>query len=48
VGEAFVFNLKGDFSEPPLSERVFIGGCNPFRALFAVCIKVPDFIPIKD
>jgi hypothetical protein len=43
-----VLNLKGDFNEPPLSEKVFLGGCNPFRGLFAICLRIPDFIPIKE
>lgn len=46
--DVFILNLKGDFNEPPHSDRIFLGNCNPFRALFAVCLKVPDFIPIKD
>ena len=43
-----VFNLKGDFTVPPQTERVMLGGCNPFRGLFAVCLKVPDFVPMRE
>jgi len=43
----FIFNLKGDFADGP-KERSFLGNSNPFQALFAVCLKVTDFIPIKE
>ena len=42
----FIFNLKGDFADNN-KDKTFLGNSNPFQALFAVCLRVPDFIPIR-
>jgi hypothetical protein len=44
--EYFVFNLKGDLADSQKSKKD-ICNCNPFQGLFAICLRVPDFIPIK-
>ena len=46
--EYFILNLKGDLVENQTKEATFIENCNPYKALFAVCLRVADFIPIRD
>jgi len=46
--EYFILNLKGDLGDNHSKEAKFIESCNPYKALFAVCMRVPDFIPIRD
>jgi hypothetical protein len=43
----FIVNLKGDFADNQKT-KALLGNCNPFQGLFAVCLRVPDFIPIRE
>lgn len=46
--EYFILNLKGDLVDNQTKEAGLIENGNPYKALFAVCLRVPDFIPIRD